>query len=207
MYLSVNRMSQDYVFLSISHGPVCTNKPQWPWPVSLEAPARSCGNRSLSSAQPWAFSPCLSYAVWLPVSSSTTAMPVCYCRCWSGTWLPSLTLDNGPAWRSVVCVWSRLLSLDLVPTCGVTSQLDLRSAASPWTHLMICSLGWTSPRSACSPRWGSAGPLLCRPCYCPQLTAALCSGATSLCCTLTQPANAGLDSCLPCHCGMNHLLP
>lgn len=147
---------------------------------------------------------------------SSAQLQPCLYTCWSRPQLtdslPSLTLDlshhQGPAWRSVGCVWSWLLSLALIPTCGLTSQLELRSAFSPRTHLMIRTLGWTSLRSAHWPCWALAGEA-------PALPAVLRHSAHGYPSLREQPALAApwhshlmQDFAAFCHVrfGMSHLM-
>lgn len=94
--------------------------------------------------------------LWMPVSSSCTAMPVPDhepCWSWPIDWFPSLTSDlphhYGPAWWSLGCVWPWLALLDLIPTCGLTSWLEVGPALSPQNCLMIWT--WLKLATTCKP--------------------------------------------------------
>lgn len=148
-----------YTCSKIYQGPEGTNKPLWAWPASPEASIHTHGPRKFS---PWAllrlYLGCAGGAL---VFCLATAMPASAPRApQSGPqptdWLPglasALSSRCGPAWCS--------LDLTLTLTYGLTSQLDLRLASTPWYLLMIWTPGWTWPPSlgqSCLPCLGAVG--------------------------------------------------
>lgn len=80
---------------------------------------------------------------------------------WAWTCLITVILPNDH-W-TVSDPWLPLSDLILAPSCELTSWLDLRFASSPWTWLIIWTLGWNLPSLGlpCLPCLGT-GPWLAR---------------------------------------------
>lgn len=94
------------VLTDICSGPECTNRPQWSWPASPEAP-------TYNSTYIWGQEPHFSSAWGLQ------PLPQLFCR--------SAGLSTAYIWPWTLLIWTLI--------CRLTSQLDLRAVLSPWICL------------------------------------------------------------------------